>query len=178
MKRNNNLSFEQEVNRLSSKNRDIQRYLRVISKKEVRKKVVVNDFCKLKGIKNIDLIVNTLKYFDFNIEIFSEVDVDILQFIIHFTFDFVNNSTTKFKHIIFTSDGYTSKQLRELSKLNDDKKELYKFNSSVNWKEIKFRANAEAMNLKTTAEVFVKVKESILKDYITFIYKDIWFINK
>lgn len=59
------LAFEQEVRRLSDRNHDISSYLKVINAKSVRKRVCVDDFCKYHNIKNVQLDINTLKYFKF-----------------------------------------------------------------------------------------------------------------
>lgn len=149
--------FEKEVLRLTSRNRSVKNISKILKDKKVIKRVEVAEYLKQKGFDNVDLALNTLKFLDYSIQKYSIVDVDYLRFVIYFSF--------YPKKVDFDENGYTWKQLRELKKLSSV--DVKQFSSSNNWKEIKFRSSAS--NCKTTAEVFVAIKEQIMQAYLKFV---------
>lgn len=156
-------NFKQDILRLEKRNREIMELLQILKNKPIRKKITCNEFLKLKGFKNRGLALNTLKYIDFDTDLFSEVDVDQLAFLIYFTFHP--------RKTYFDDNEFTKKQLREVSKIedfniNDVNKEYCPFNSNTNWKEIKIRRIYP--NLKG-AELYIKIREEILIDYVKYL---------
>ncbi len=152
-------SFKKEVLRLGKKNRNVVNASKILNKKSVRVFKEVDSYLNSKGFSNKKLAIRTLQYIDFNIERFSVVDADVLNFLIIFTFgeDLIS----------FDSNNYTNKQLRELNKLSAIDRKI--FTSASNWQEIKIRSSLK--DVKTNAEVFVKIKEQIMGDYIKYLQR-------
>lgn len=149
-------NLKKEILRLEKKNRNINELLKILDNKSIRKKITLNSYLKSKGFKNYELAVSTLKFIKYDIQRFTEVDVDMLTFLIYFTFHP--------KEIEFDDNNFTSKQLREINKIKSSKLRN-NIKSSNNWKEIKIRADNDNLS---PSELYIKIRESILLDYIRY----------
>lgn len=149
-------NLKKEILRLEKKNRNINELLKILDNKSIRKKITLNSYLKSKGFKNYELAVSTLKFIKYDIHRFTEVDVDMLTFLIYFTFHP--------KEIEFDDNNFTSKQLREINKIKSSKLRN-NIKSSNNWKEIKIRADNDNLS---PSELYIKIRESILLDYIRY----------
>lgn len=149
-------NFKKEILRLEKENRNINELLKILDNKSIRKKITLNSYLKSKGFKNYELAVSTLKFIKYDIQRFTEVDVDMLTFLIYFTFHP--------KEIEFDDNNFTSKQLREINKIKSSKLRN-NIKSSNNWKEIKIRADNDNLS---PSELYIKIRESILLDYIRY----------
>lgn len=149
-------NFKKEILRLEKENRNINELLKILDNKSIRKKITLNSYLKSKGFKNYELAVSTLKFIKYDIHRFTEVDVDMLTFLIYFTFHP--------KEIEFDDNNFTSKQLREINKIKSSKLRN-NIKSSNNWKEIKIRADNDNLS---PSELYIKIRESILLDYIRY----------
>ncbi len=160
------MKFKNEIKKNDRKNRDILKNLKAIEKKSKASKVKLNQF--VKGYKlNKNLIINTLKYI--NPEIYYadhnrlEVDKDLLAFFNEFTFLKNENYNAD------CNDFLTYKQSRELDKVNDKERGCY--SRWMCWKEIKIRNEAKKRNLKNEAEIFSRIREEMLSDYVKYLRK-------